>query len=46
MQFTKQIATIDEFLRKISEQVDITKICSSELQTVLKMGKNFHRFEV
>lgn len=41
-QFTKQIAVVDEYLRKISEQVDITKICSHELQNVLKMG-NFHQ---
>lgn len=38
-QFTTQIETVDEYLRKISEQVDITKICSTELHSVLKMGK-------
>lgn len=37
-QFTKQIEIVDDFLRKISEQVDIMKICSTELHSVLKMG--------
>lgn len=39
-QFTNQIAIIDEFLRKIAEQIDITKICSTALHNVLKMGKS------
>lgn len=37
-QFTTQIKIVDEYLRKISEQVDITRICSAELHSVLKMS--------
>ncbi|KAJ6640888.1 Ubiquitin carboxyl-terminal hydrolase 35 [Pseudolycoriella hygida] len=51
--FAKQIGEVDEYLRKISEQVDITKICSMELHSVLKMenpsavaGIILHRLEM